>query len=164
MKSIFISMMKEIDMSFWIFKCNPEKYNITSRLADPNNHFTWTVTRFRDQIGPGDIIFIWETGPNRGIRAVIQAESAPQEMPELPSEQSYWAEPDNRTQCRVFATITHRHVNLPQSQLRSTPGLENLSVFHGFQQGTNFPVTSEEGHILMKLVSDQQVGCDNFHS
>ena len=27
-------------------------------------------------------------------------------------------------------------------------GKANLSVFHGFQQGTNFPVTPEEGTIL----------------
>jgi hypothetical protein len=32
------------------------------------------------------------------------------------------------------------------------PGLEDLSVFHGFQQQTNFPVTPEQGAILLRLV------------
>ena len=52
-------------------------------------------------------------------------------------------------QCRVLAMIIDRDVNLSHTYLRSVPGLENLSVFHGFQQGTNFPVKSEEGAILM---------------
>lgn len=141
-------------MAFWIFKCNPEKYRVADRLTDPNPNLTWTVSRYRDQIGPGDTIFIWETGRDRGIRAVLRAESVPQDSPELESEQPYWAERDTEVQCRVIAMITHRDVNLPHTYLRSVRGLENLSVFHGFQQGTNFPVTPEEGAILLRLVDE----------
>lgn len=142
-------------MPYWIFKCNPKKYSIARRSTDPNPEITWTVTRFRDEIGPGDTIFIWETGRNRAIRAVLRAESVPQEMLELTSEQSYWVEPDNTAQYRVLATITHRNVNLPNTLLRTVPELENLSLFHGFQQGTNFPVTHEQGAILLRLVEEQ---------
>ena len=147
---------KVLAMAFWIFKCNPEKYRVADRLADPNPNLTWTVSRYRDQIGPGDTIFIWETGRDRGIRAVLRAESIPQDMPELESEQPYWAERDTEVQCRVFAAIIDRYVNLSHTYLRSVPGLENLSVFHGFQQGTNFPVTPEEGAILLRLVGEQR--------
>ena len=59
-------------MSYWIFKYNPEKYRLQERLADPNPTITWTITRYRDQISPGDTIFVWETGRNRGIRAVLR--------------------------------------------------------------------------------------------
>jgi hypothetical protein len=140
-------------MAFWIFKYNPDKYRLTDRLADPKPDITWTVSRYRDQIGPGDTIFIWETGRDRGIRAVLRAEDVPQDMPELESEQPYWAERDTEVRCRVRAAITHRDVNVPHAELRSAPGLENLSVFHGFQQGTNFPVTTEEGTILLRLIA-----------
>jgi hypothetical protein len=142
-----------LSMAFWIFKYNPEKYRFANRLADPNPATTWTVSRYRDQIGPGDVIFIWETGRDHGIRAVLRAEAVPQDMSELESEQPYWAERDTEVRCRVRATITDRDVNLPHSGLRSVPGLENLSVFHGFQQGTNFSVTPEEGAILQRLVA-----------
>jgi hypothetical protein len=142
-------------MAFWIFKCNPEKYRLADRLADPNPKITWKVSRYRDEIGPGDTVFIWETGRNRGIRAVLRAESVPEDMPELDSEQPYWAKRDTEVLCRVRATIIDRDVNLPHIYLRCVPGLENLSVFHGFQERTNFPVTPEEGAILVRLAAER---------
>lgn len=102
------------------------------------------------------MIFVWETGHDRGIRAVLQAESPPQDIPEIESEQPYWTERDTEVRCRVLAKITRRNVDLQHTYLRSVPGLENLSVFHGFQQGTNFPVTPEEGAILLRLIGDRR--------
>lgn len=139
-------------MAFWIFKCNPAKYRLADRLADPNPTLTWTVSRHRDEIGSGDTVFLWETGPNRGIRAVMRVDKAPRLMAELESEQAYWAERDTQEQWRVMGSLTHRDVGLSHTDLRGVPGLENLSVFHGFQQQTNFPVTPEEGAILLRLV------------
>lgn len=144
-------------MAFWIFKCNPEKYRVADRLADPNPDLTWTVSRYRDQLGPGDTIFIWETGPQRGIRAVLRAESSPVDMPELESEQPYWTERDTEVRCRVLAKIIDRDIDLPHTELRTVPGLENLSVFHGFQQRTNFAVTPSEGAVLLQLAGRRRV-------
>jgi hypothetical protein len=138
-------------MAFWIFKGNPEKYRLADRLADPSPIITWTVTRFRDEIRPGDTVFLWETGANRGIRAVLRVDEPPRDIPELPSEQSFWVEPDRTVSCRILGTITHRGLDLPGEQLRHVPGLESLPVFHGFQQQTN-SVTPEEGRILMRLI------------
>jgi hypothetical protein len=139
-------------MAFWIFKCNPTDYRLAERLANPDPDLRWRVSRYRDEIGPGDIIFVWETGRDRGIRAVLRATSVPQDMPELETEQSYNVVRDTNVRCCVDATIIVRGVNLSHTYLRSVPGLENLSVFHGFQKATNFPVTPEEGAILLKLV------------
>jgi hypothetical protein len=139
-------------MAYWIFKCNPGKYRLSERLDDPNLTITWTVSRYRDQINPGDTVFLWETGPDRGIRALFRVESAPKDMPEFESEQAYWVERDTEVRCRVVGILTHRDVHLPSVDLRSVPGLEDLSVFHGFQQSTNFVVTSEQGPILLRLV------------
>jgi hypothetical protein len=140
-------------MAFWIFKYKPQIYRLAERLADPNPDLTWPVSRFRKQIAPGDTIFVWETGRNRGIRAILRAEGVPHDMAELESEQPYNAERDTTVRCRVRATIVRRDVNLSDTELRSVPGLENLSIFHGFQQGTNFPVTPDEGAILLRLAS-----------
>jgi hypothetical protein len=139
-------------MALWIFKCNPEIYRLEDRLADPNPTLTWTVSRHREEIGPGDTVFLWVTGRNRGIRAVMRVDQAPHEMDEMESEQRYWAERDTQKKWRVVATLTHRDVNLPHTVLRETPGLENLSVFQGFQQMTNFPVTPDQGAILLRLM------------
>jgi hypothetical protein len=141
-------------MAYWIFKCNPEQYRLSARLADPNPPTTWMVTRHRDEIGPGDIVFIWETGPNRGIRAIMRVDEGPAEMKELEAEQPYNVERDTETILRVLGTLTHRDVNLSNEALRAVPGLEDLSVFRKdvFQKGTNFPVTSEQAAILLRLV------------
>lgn len=139
-------------MAFWIFKYNPANYRLEDRLADPNPVITWTVNQHRDDIGPGDTVFLWETGSKRGIRAVMRIEDGPREMPEMENEQKYWAERDTQVKWRVLGRLTNRHLNLLHTELRSRDGLENLSVFHGFQQKTNFPVTPEEGEILLQLV------------
>jgi hypothetical protein len=143
-------------MACWIFKYNPAFYRLDDRLADPNPEITWTVSRYRDQIAPGDTIFIWRTGRDRGIRAVLRAEAIPEDMAEIESELPYWTQGDNDIRCRVRATIIDRDVDLPHTELRTVPGLANLSVFHGFQQGTNFPVTPDEGAILLRLIQERQ--------
>jgi 5-methylcytosine-specific restriction enzyme A len=139
-------------MAFWIFKYDPEKYRLPARLLDPNPTTSWTVSRFRDEIAPGDTVFLWQTGQDRGIRAVLRVNQAPRDMAELESEQRYWSEPDRTICCRILGTLTHRAVDLSAQYLRQVPGLEQLSVFHGFQQATNFPVTPEQGEILLRLV------------
>src|SRR5262245_62014801 len=141
-------------MSFWIFKCNPTIYHLDERLADPNPTISWIVSRHRDEIRPGDTVFLWVTGPNRGIRAVLRVDQAPREMTELESEQPYWAKPDTQEKWRVIGTLTHRDVNLSHKNLRKVPGLEDLSVFKGYQQMTNFPVTPAQGAILSRLIGD----------
>jgi hypothetical protein len=139
-------------MAYWIFKYNPEKYRLDDRLADPNPEITWTVSRYRDEIAPGDTIFIWQTGRDRGIRAVLRAEAVPQDMAEIDSELPYWTQGENHICCRVRATIIERDVNLPHTELRTVPGLESLSVFHGFQQTSNFRVRPAEGAIILGLI------------
>lgn len=62
---------------------------IKDRLADPNTKITWTVSRFKDEIGAGDTVFLWVTGDKRGIRAVMRVDEAPRLMAELETEQAY---------------------------------------------------------------------------
>lgn len=139
-------------MAYWIFKCNPDKYRLADRLADPDPVLTWTVSRFRDAINAGDTVFLWVTGPERGIRAVIRLDEPPRLMAEMESEQMYWAERDTKQQFRVVGTLTDRDVNLSHTALREVAGLADLSVFRGFQQATNFPVTPAQGEILLQLI------------
>src|SRR4051794_15478172 len=93
-------------MSFWIFKCNPTKYDLAKRLEDPRDAITWTVTQHKDEIGPGDTAFLWITGPDRGIRAVLRVEDAPRVRPELESEQQFWGERDTEERLRVGCILT----------------------------------------------------------
>jgi len=145
-------------MAFWIFKCDPKRYRLSERIADPNPGISWLVTRYKNLIAPGDTVFLMEAGPRRSIRAVMRVDSGPADMSELEAEQEYWAERDTATRCRVRGTITHR-VDLPAEELQSVPGLESLSIFRGVQQGTNFRVTDSEGDVLLSLA--QRVAPNN---
>ena len=138
-------------MSYWIFKTNPDKYLLDERLRDAEPKISWKVTRYKDEIKNGDIAFIWCTGENRGICAVMKIDSDPEDTEELETEQKYNVERNNEIMMRVEGTLTHRFNCISQRVLRNMRGLENLSVFSGFQQTTNFKVTDEEGKILLKL-------------
>jgi hypothetical protein len=147
-------------VAFWIFKCNPEKYRLAERLADPNPTLTWQANQHREEIGPGDTAFIWKTGPERGICAVVRVETEPRQMLELETELKYDVEPDTELRWRVQCTLTNRNVNLSHVALREVPGLENLSVFRKdvVARGTNFAVTPDEGAILLHLAGGLEDG------
>jgi predicted RNA-binding protein with PUA-like domain len=142
-------------MSYWIFKCNPERFRIDARLRDPAPQTAWTVSRYRDEIAPGDIAFIWRTGPGGGIVAVLRVESDPEVMPDGKPDDRLWIDPrDADPTWRVRGRFTHRIACLTREELSMVKGLEALSVFHGWQQATQFRVTPAEGDILMRLVEN----------
>ncbi len=138
-------------MATWIFKCDPKLYRLSDRLADPNNPISWLVTKYKNDIQPGDTVFLMETGPKRSILAVMRVDESPQELEELESEQTYWVSRDTERRCRIRGTITKR-VDLPIEELKGVEGLEHLSILEGFQQGTNFKVTEAEAEILLRMV------------
>jgi hypothetical protein len=139
-------------MKYWIFKVNPDIYRIDDRFKDPNPNITWSVTRFRDQIKIDDIAYIWRTGNPRGICGTLYITSNPTVMYEPEIENRYAIKPDYQAGLKVMAIITAYFPIIESETLKIIPGLEGLSVFHGFQQATNFPVTFEESKILMRVI------------
>jgi predicted RNA-binding protein with PUA-like domain len=141
-------------MSYWIFKTDPKQYRIDERLKDPDPETSWRVTRYKDEIRQGDIVFIWRTGNNRGICAVMRIDTLPEERTELESEQKYNTQRDTQLRMRVEGAFTHRFDCISHKELKAIPELENLSVLSKqvYQSGTNFKVTEEEGDVIMKLI------------
>ena len=142
-------------MSYWIFKASPDQYRLDERLKDKEPKIQWRVTRYKDEIKTGDTVFLWRTGKDRGICAVMNVDSNPEDKNELESEQKFYVERDTLVRTRVAGTLTHRIDCISSLALKVTPGLENLSVFSGYQQATNFKVMPEEGKIIMRLVEAQ---------
>jgi predicted RNA-binding protein with PUA-like domain len=138
-------------VSYWIFKCDPKKYSLSDRLAnEPEPRTTWLVTRYKKEIAPGDTAFLMETGSKRAIRAIMRIDSSPVDLPELEHEQRYWKERDTEVRCRVTGDITDR-VLLPIQELKDQEELQEISIFRGFQQGTNFKLTDDEGRKILSL-------------
>lgn len=143
-------------MDYWIFKVSPNIYDIDRRLLDADPNTTWQVTRYKDRIHRGDLAFIWRAGEPRGLCAIMQIDSEPEEMEEIPVECPYYVIPDFEPRLRVRGRFTRRFRLISSKELREIPGLENLSVFHGFQMGTNFPVSQAEGEILLRVIEFQE--------
>jgi hypothetical protein len=142
-------------VSYGIFKSNPERFRIDDRLKDPDPRTTWLVTRYRDEIKPGDVAFIWKTGREGGVCGTMRVDSGPELLADSPADRKLWVQSeDSDPRLRVRGTFLARIPCLTARELRKVSGLENLSVFHGFQQATNFRVTPEEGEILMRLVRE----------
>jgi hypothetical protein len=68
----------------WIFQGNPEYFDIDGYFATNPDRFVWLVTRYADEMRPGDRVFIYRTGPTAGVVAEAEIIGAPAPQPEDP--------------------------------------------------------------------------------
>ena len=136
-------------MNYWVFKCDRNKYWLDDRLVDPAQPITWRVTRYADEIKPGDVAFISQTCPGPGIRAVIEIQSIPSQRAEISSETRFWRYPPI-LECRVEGILTKRCAVIPFKTLKSV-GLNDLSIFSP-ERATNFRLTQAQGKIILGLI------------
>lgn len=153
--------------SVWIFQANPDKYDILNALADEKigNSIHWLVNQYKTQIKPGDIGLLWMSGGDAGVYAVTRITSAPQIMEEFSEEKKYWLGDEEKgagKRMRVSMSVVRRLTNSPifRSKIKSTPGLENLSIIK-YSQGTNFPLTDSEWGIISKIIGELGVDSGN---
>jgi 5-methylcytosine-specific restriction enzyme B len=133
-------------MNYWIFKANPELYDVEKHIREGNKFNSWKVSRYRNEIKKGDIAFLWVTGHPRGIIATLEILSDPYYIPPNPND-SYLSDI-----YKVDLRLTAHFPLLDADFLKTLPGLAGMSTFHGFQAATNFKVTPEEGEIISKLI------------
>lgn len=51
-------------MHAWIFQGVPDRYDLADKLQ-PGQRETWLVSRFRDEMREGDVVFFWRAGERR---------------------------------------------------------------------------------------------------
>lgn len=139
----------ENKMNFWVFKCDRKKYRLDDRVNDSAQPITWRVTRYADEIKPGDVAFISQTCPDPGIRAAIEIQSNPTVRVELQSERKFWINPPI-LECRVEGVLTKRCDVISFKTLRNA-GLTNLSIYSR-ERATNFKLTQAEGRTILRLI------------
>ena len=59
----------------WIFQANPARFNISAFLAARPLHTEWLVSRYRDEIAPGDKVFLWRSAGDQSEPAGVIAEA-----------------------------------------------------------------------------------------
>ena len=143
--------------SVWIFQANPNRYDILNALGDPAlQSQCWQVNQHKDRIKLGDLALIWMSGREAGIYAVTEVTSEPTVMSDLPGEEKYWVNEEDRgaQRLKVMVTIRENLINHPvyRHQLLDAEGLKNLSILK-FWQGTNFPVSDVEWGVIRKMIN-----------
>lgn len=133
-------------MNYWIFKANPALWDVEKHLREGYTPSGYKVSRYRNEIKAGDTAFLWLTGARRGIIATLAILSDPYYLPPNPAD-AYWSDI-----YKVDVRLTASFLLIEAEFLKTLPGLAGMSTFHGFQAGTNFRVTPEEGKILSALI------------
>ncbi len=135
-------------MNYWIFKSNPTIYDVEANIRKGNPPDRWKVSRYKNEIKAGDTVYLWLTGNPRGIIAVLETTSDPYYIPHNPAD-PYWSDV-HKVDLRLLS-----HFPMVDAEfLKTVPGLEDLSTFHGYQAATNFKVTEREGEIIRQLIGD----------
>jgi hypothetical protein len=140
-------------MNFWIFKSNPESYDIDIRLKDPAPDIVWLITRFRDEIKARDIVFAWRTGNPRGICAILRVAVNPYKPIHSEIFDGY-QRPFTMDPAYQWAklTIVQPFQIIESSEIKLISKLNNFSFYKAFQQATNFSITYAEGTILAQYI------------
>ena len=61
----------------WLFQANPNQWDLSANLGrwPIGGDETWTVTRYREQMSPGDDVVLWQAGKHSGIYGFARFES-----------------------------------------------------------------------------------------
>jgi hypothetical protein len=150
----------------WIFQANPKSYDVRGAVK-ALKYEAWSVNDHRDKIGPGDRVYLWESGSEGGIVAVAEVLDRPSLRP--PAEPSKPFVRDARFEVEHLQVgLEIRQVLeplLPRATLRNHPNLQSLSILR-FAQATNFPVTPAEAAVIDELIRNHssQSGPANLQS
>ena len=162
-------------MGYWILQSNPRTFRTLDYLRDhPAELDWWHISRYRDQIKPGDIAFIWKSKgraeqDDRGIYATAVVVSTPphkepyapgsrfwEELEETAKE--YWADTKEAARLRKHPQIVLAYSRLLLGRpvtaevVEDTPGLEGLPILlYPPHQGI-YKLTDEQGRRIQALV------------
>jgi hypothetical protein len=142
--------------SAWLFQANPNFYSLAKELTamKVGQEDSWSVTRYKDRIKPGDHVVLWQGGREAGVYATAEIIGRPFQR----SEMGDWmlkrdgadAKPDVGVNYRL-TRILDRPVT--KAELQDHPVLKTLMVLRA-PTGTNFAVTDHEWAALQELLGE----------
>jgi hypothetical protein len=146
-------------ISYWLFQCNPDMFDIESSLRDDILD-DWNVAAHKEEIKQGDKVIIWVSGKNAGCYALAEVKSDPEIVSKSSSEQLWKTE--RSLPLKVKIEITHNAVDVPilRDKVKSSPDLADLSI--GLQ-GTNFSATEKQYNTIRELIEeslDNELGAE----
>jgi EVE domain len=139
----------------WLFQANPKYSQILEAIQQLDGIF-WLVTRYHEEISPGDQVLIWIAGKQAGIYAIAEVAAAPQFMDE-PPDIDIWTMPI-RAKARFYAPVTFQQKLLDAPLLKSVllydQILYELEVIRR-PHNTNFCISEAQWNRIISLIKSE---------
>ena len=126
-------------MRAWIFQAKPEQYEIKN--IRENEKETWLVTRYRREMGQGDIVFFWRAG-NREERGIYGWGNIVDNKPHEIEDWGYGVRVEYRHRF-------NRHLSVDDLEHE---GVLTDNLILRMPIGTNFRVSRQELEELAELI------------
>ncbi|OKH18489.1 EVE domain-containing protein [[Limnothrix rosea] IAM M-220] len=141
-------------MAYWLFQANPKYHRIFEAIRDLDA-MPWLVTRYRQQMQPGDGVLVWVAGEQAGVYGIATITTLPEILaPAEIADLDYWTDPSRirttkaRTNIQFFRKLLGQP--LRKHELRFDQTLRNLEVIHTPSR-TNFKITPEQWQRVHQL-------------
>ena len=142
-------------MAYWLFQGNPKYYRVLEAIKELEA-IPWLVTRYANNIAPGDGVIIWLSGSQGGIYATAEVVEPAQFLTEIP-DKKYWVDSTRALgKQQAIIKFTNKFLESPllKNQLQEDSVLKNLLVLRA-PNSTNFKVSSEEWEQVQKLIQEK---------
>ncbi|MFC1559079.1 McrB family protein [Gemmatimonadota bacterium] len=140
------------EQNVWLFQSNPRIWDLDAELRSVNigDEGDWGVSRFKDEMKPGDPVVIWKAGDTAGIYALGELSSTTfvRERPDWKGPAGDNA-PDETGVRLLYKTLLDKPIM--KNDLLKHPILKELSVIRG-PQGTNFRVSTDQWLAIQDLL------------
>lgn len=137
----------------WIFQANPRIYKIRDALKTISS-INYLAKQNRHEMQQGDVVYIWESGPNSALLAKAKITSEVGPLENAPGELEFYInEPEESSEPRVRLDIVEKYDSpIPRAALLDDPTLSRMQLIR-IGRGTNFKLTHEEANLLELLTS-----------
>jgi hypothetical protein len=136
----------------FLFQANPRYYDIASAVRTLRE-MNWTTVQYKNEIEPGDRVYIWQSGTDGGVIAEGTVLTGPK-MEREQEGQEFVLDPGKFAgeQLRVRLSIDRVLAEpIRRDFLQGHPELQKLGILR-FPNATNFKVSGEEDAVLQSLM------------
>ncbi|MEA3510545.1 MAG: EVE domain-containing protein, partial [Actinomycetota bacterium] len=138
--------------NYWLFQARPDVWDLAAYVAehDAGHIEDWIVTRYREEMEPGDVVLLWQAGDRAGIYAIAEIDGKPFERS---GDDNFIADADQTEWAVNLRMVDTSMSPVLKPGLVAHPILRDLAVIRN-AQGTNFKVTREQWSALQDLLHD----------
>jgi hypothetical protein len=133
---------EETQIKYWIFQATPERFDLSKGIV-ASKQDRWLTNQYADEIQKKDIVFFWQSGPERGIFG----------WGEIVSERAYISDHDSKTSVDV---IYRQKLSspIPFNQIRELTPMKAHPLLGRIPRGTNFKLSYEQTRALIGLIKE----------